>query len=98
MLVQARTADGITQAELAERSGVTRSAISLYETGAREPGAEVFLRLLAATGAALVVERFSEEQVRRGRIFSDLLIFARELPHRWPGDRVGFPAAIWRQR
>ncbi len=98
MLLQARKAGGLTQAELARRSGVSRSTISLYETGAREPGADLFLHLLGATGAAVTVERFSSEQVRRGRIFSDLVAFAHELPHRWPGDRIGFPAAVWHQR
>lgn len=98
MLHQARRAAGLTQTELARRSGVSRSAISLYETGGREPGADVFLRLVGTTGAAVTMEPFSAEQVRRGRIVSDVIAFARELPHRWPGDRIGFPAAVWHQR
>jgi transcriptional regulator with XRE-family HTH domain len=95
MLLEARRAASLTQAELAGRSGVPRSAISLYETGAREPGTDVFLRMLAATGATVTISRFSDEQIRRGRIFSDLLAFADELPHRWPGDHLEFPSRLW---
>jgi len=95
MLKKARRAAGLTQGELGGRSGVPKSAISMYETGAREPGVSIFLRLLDATGCAMTISRFSEEQVRRGRVLSDLLYFASELPHRWPGDEVGFQAGVW---
>jgi transcriptional regulator with XRE-family HTH domain len=97
MLKQARRAAGLTQAELHRRTGVAKSAISMYETGAREPGAEVFLRLLGGADCQVRVCRFSPEQLRRGRVFSDLLQLASELPHRWPGDDVGFPAEVWRR-
>lgn len=35
-----RTASGLTQAELAEKIGISRSTIGMYETGAREPDFE----------------------------------------------------------
>jgi transcriptional regulator with XRE-family HTH domain len=97
ILKQARRAAGLTQAELEARSGVPKSAISMYETGFRQPGADAFLHLLDATGSRVTVSRFSDEQFRRGRVFSDLLRFASELPHRWPGDDVRFPAEVWRR-
>lgn len=96
ILREARRAAGLTQAELGARSGVPKSAISMYETGVRQPRADAFLHLLDATGSQVTVSRFSDEQVRRGRVFSDLLRFASELPHRWPGDEIPFPVEVWR--
>lgn len=96
MLRKARRDAGLTQTDLETRSGIPKSAISMYETGARQPGADAFLRLLDAAGCRVTVSRFSDEQLRRAGIFSDLLRFAAELPHRWPGDDIGFPAEIWR--
>lgn len=40
MLGYLRKRDGISQKELAEKIGVSRSAIGMYETGEREPGFE----------------------------------------------------------
>ena len=97
MLKRARRGAGLTQAELGARSGYGKSAISMYETGVREPGADAFLRLLEASGCQLTVSRFSAEQHRRAQAFSDLLLFASELPHRWPGDDIAFPSGVWRR-
>jgi hypothetical protein len=69
----------------------------MYETGVREPGADAFLRLLEASGYQVTVSRFTTEQNRRARVLSDLLLFASELPHRWPGDDIGFPSQVWRR-
>jgi len=96
MLKDARRAAGLTQTELEARSGVPQSAISMRDGGPAAPGAEVFLRLLGATGCQLSVTRFSDEQLRRERVFSDLLRFTSELPHRWPGDDIRFPVEVWR--
>jgi len=98
ILLEARRSSHLTQAELARRSGVARSAISLYETGLREPGAEVFLQILAASGVRVAVERFTDEQIRRGRILSDLLECIGDRPRQWPGDQMAFPAAVWTWR
>jgi hypothetical protein len=69
----------------------------MYETGAREPGADVFLRLLEASGCRVTVSRFTTEQNRRARVLSDLFLFASELPHRWPGDAMDFPSEVWQK-
>jgi transcriptional regulator with XRE-family HTH domain len=95
MLVEARRKAGLTQAQLAARAGVARSAVAMYERGSREPGAEVFLTLLAAAGSRLELRDFSAQDLRRGRQLADLLELADALPHRWPGDRIEFPAALW---
>jgi transcriptional regulator with XRE-family HTH domain len=52
-LREARLAARLEQIELAERVGVSRSAVSNYETGKTEPNASTFVRWAQATGADL---------------------------------------------
>lgn len=40
-----RTSSGLTQTEFAERIGISRSTIGMYETGAREPDFEILERI-----------------------------------------------------
>jgi len=53
LLRETRHRAGLTQAELALRSGTRQSAISAYETGRLEPGLGTLRRLLAAAGYEL---------------------------------------------
>lgn len=53
LLREARRRAGLTQAELALRSGVGRSLISRYERGEVEPGLEAVRRLIRACGLEL---------------------------------------------
>ena len=46
----ARSKAGLTQAELADRAGVTQQSISAYETGRKEPTLPTLQRLVAAAG------------------------------------------------
>lgn len=50
MVRLARSKAGLTQAELAERAGVTQQTISAYETGRMDPTLETLRRLVAAAG------------------------------------------------
>ena len=49
-LRDARRRASLTQQELAGRAGITATVLSAYENGRREPGADVFLRVLRAAG------------------------------------------------
>ena len=40
-----RTSSGLTQAEMAEKLGISRSTIGMYETGAREPDFETLEKI-----------------------------------------------------
>jgi transcriptional regulator with XRE-family HTH domain len=51
VLREARTAAGLTQAELEARSGIARPNIAAFEAGRREPRWETATRTLEATGA-----------------------------------------------
>jgi hypothetical protein len=53
LLVGARHKSGLSQVELARRAGLRQSVISDYERGKREPGADVFLRLLDILGMTM---------------------------------------------
>lgn len=53
VLLNARTAAGLTQAELETRSGVARPNIAAFEAGRREPRWETATRTLEATGATI---------------------------------------------
>ena len=53
LLREARTAAGLSQAELAQKAGVTQSVISVYEAGRRQPSLPTLTALIAATGYEL---------------------------------------------
>lgn len=48
MIREARRRAGLTQRELAERSGTSQSRLSTYESGTTEPAPQTLQRLLAA--------------------------------------------------
>lgn len=53
VLRAARTAAGLSQADLAGRAGITQSVISVYESGRRQPSVPTLAALVAATGHEL---------------------------------------------
>lgn len=53
LVYTARTAAGLTQAQLAEAMGTSQSAVAAWENGARTPGIEALERLAAACGKRL---------------------------------------------
>ena len=63
---------GLSQAELARRAGLPRSVLNVYLKGHREPGADAFLRILAAGGTKLGVEEQKPpvDPERAGRILA----------------------------
>ena len=87
MLVRARQAAGLSQADLARLAGVSRSVLSVYESGKREPGSEALARILSAAGFRLTlqpaVRQLDDE--RAGRILEQVLALAEELPGRRRG-------------
>lgn len=52
----ARLRARLSQTDLARRSGVAQSVISVYESGRREPGVQTLARLVEATGHQLVLD------------------------------------------
>ena len=89
MIEQARREAGLTQSELAERSGTSQATISAYESGHKDPSSATLVRLLAATGhrldltaGAVVRSPGKKELDRRGRILEQVIELAEALPVR----------------
>ncbi|MFY7867168.1 helix-turn-helix domain-containing protein [Roseateles sp.] len=61
-LVKARHERGLTQADLAERSGVSRSAIKGYETGRTMPGSRELKALCVTLGVSPTTLLYGSEQ------------------------------------
>lgn len=56
LIADARLRAGLSQGELAERAGTSRTAVCAYESGAKDPRAETVDRLIRASGFELVIE------------------------------------------
>ena len=68
MIRDARARAGLTQVELARRSGIAQNVISDYERGKREPSFGAVDILLGAAGLTIEYKPLSElERVRRSR-------------------------------
>ncbi|HEY4410280.1 MAG TPA: helix-turn-helix transcriptional regulator [Acidimicrobiia bacterium] len=82
LLGEARERAGLSQAELARRAGVSRSVLSVYESGRRQPSSEALARILAAAGFQLGLRPSVRhlDDVRAGRILEQVLELAEALP------------------
>lgn len=59
--VQCRKMHGMTQAELAKRTGIPRSNITRFESGSYNPSLELLVRIAAALGMNLQVQLTAKE-------------------------------------
>jgi transcriptional regulator with XRE-family HTH domain len=73
MIRMARHRAGLTQSQLATRAGTSAPTVSAYEHGARQPRADVLLRLLAAAGVEPVLVPSSTGDGRYVDLFCDEL-------------------------
>lgn len=83
---------GLSQAELARRAGIPRSVLNAYLKGHREPGADALLRIAAAGGVRLGVEKRKPpvDPERASRILNQVLGLAEALPYR-PRAEMAYP-------
>jgi transcriptional regulator with XRE-family HTH domain len=89
-LRQARARAGLTQAQLARRTGVPTSVLSAYENGRREPSARTFRAVLRACGVELTtVDRW--DNARNGRLLELVMEMTDQLPKRERGQ-LDFPS------
>lgn len=89
----ARIASGLSQRALARRTGVPQPLISAYETGARQPGADMLIRLLRGTGHDLRVESTVDASRPAARKLEQVCAMAMALPSR-PAGPLAYPP--WR--
>jgi len=97
LLVEARERAGLSQAELARRAGVSRSVLSVYESGRRRPSSEALVRILAAAGFQLGLRPAVRvlDDARAGRILEQVLELAEALPGRRRGP-LRYPPLVRR--
>ncbi len=83
-----RRASGLSQAELARRTGMASSVLSAYEHGHRQPGVSALARIAAAGGLELRIEPPADQAAleHAGRILAQVLDLAESLPQRRRGE------------
>ena len=75
----ARSAAGISQAQLAARAGTTQSAISRIESGSSSPSVATLARLLGLMGRRLQLESVpAEDGIDRSMITANLSVSPEE--------------------
>jgi transcriptional regulator with XRE-family HTH domain len=94
----ARLAAGLTQTELARRSGTSQATISAYEHATKTPSPSTLARVLGAAGRRLTTVPASapvrvptaDELEERAQILAQVVELAERLPAR-RGRRLRFP-------
>lgn len=95
LIARIRRDSGLSQAELARRSGLQASVLSAYEHGRRQPSVAALARLAAAADLELslapAAERLASEQA--GEILAQVLDLAEQIPAR-PRAELDYPPLI----
>lgn len=74
LIREARLRAGLTQQELADRSGRKRSVIARWEQGAIEPSLETFLEIIGICGFELPLELTSRDESTSDRLQKNALL------------------------
>ena len=95
MLAAMRHRAELSQAELARRSGIPRTAINAYERGARTPTAPTLIRLAEASGMTLTTTPRREVDLgSNAEALEQALELAELLPQRRRDDHIAFPSLV----
>ncbi|HUB37145.1 MAG TPA: helix-turn-helix transcriptional regulator [Solirubrobacteraceae bacterium] len=88
LICQIRRRSGLSQAELARRTGIQSSVLSAYEHGRRQPSAAALARIARAAELELTVAPLSNrvDLERSGRTLKDVLDLADAMPKRRRGE------------
>src|SRR5271166_1500134 len=95
LIGEIRRESGLSQAELARRSGMQRSVLSAYEHGHRQPAVAALARIAAAAGLELRMGPASDraDSERAGNILVQVLDLAEQIPYR-PRHELAYPPLI----
>ncbi len=95
LIERIRGTSGLSQAELARRSGIASSVLSAYEHGRRQPSVAAVARIAAAAGMALDLApaRNAAAEEHAGRVLAQVVELAESLPYR-PRDELAYPPLI----
>jgi transcriptional regulator with XRE-family HTH domain len=86
MLREVRRRAGLSQHELARRSGIASTLISAYENGRRVPGGDALIRLIEACGGSLDVTTSVDRGRNAAAQLEQVAALAMALPRREPGQ------------
>jgi transcriptional regulator with XRE-family HTH domain len=97
MIERVRRTSGLSQAELARRTGIHSSVLSAYEHGRRQPSVTALARIAAAGGLELQLAPSGDRaQIEHaGEVLSQVLDLAEQLPYR-PRRELAYPPLIRR--
>jgi hypothetical protein len=90
-----RSVSGLSQAELARRTGIQSSVLSAYQHGRRQPSGAALARIARAAGLELTVAPLSDQITleRSGRVLHDVLDLVDSMPSRRRGELM-YPPLI----
>jgi transcriptional regulator with XRE-family HTH domain len=95
LIGEIRRVSGLSQSELARRTGIQSSVLSAYEHGRRQPSAVALARIARSAGLELAVAPLSDQAAleRSGRVLKDVLDLADRMPSRRRGE-LAYPPLI----
>jgi transcriptional regulator with XRE-family HTH domain len=95
LIRELRRDSGLSQAELARRTGMPRSVLSAYEHGHRQPSVAALARIAAAAGVELRLAPTADRAAieHAGKVLSQVLDLAEHLPYR-PRPELAYPPLI----
>ncbi len=96
LISSARRKAGLTQTDLARRSGTSRTTLSAYEHGRKSPSVGTASRILAVAGYELAARprvQFRRHRTRRGRVVSVPIVLP-QLPPEHALETVELPLRL----
>ncbi len=95
LIREIRTRSGLTQAELARRTGLHSSVLSAYEHGHRQPAVAALVRIARAADLDVgLTAREAQVDVRNSaRVLAQVLDLAEQLPYR-PRRELRYPPLV----
>jgi transcriptional regulator with XRE-family HTH domain len=95
LIARIRRVSGLSQAELARRSGLQSSVLSAYEHGRRQPSVSALARIARAAGLELAISPLTDADAveRSGRVLIDVLELADRMPSK-PRGELTYPPLI----
>jgi uncharacterized protein len=97
LLADIRLNSGVSQAELARRTGISQSVLSAYEHGRRQPSVSALARIARAAGLELEIGPPPDELnlARAGKVLIDVIELADRMPSKDRGE-LAYPPLIRR--